>query len=131
MSFDVREKVSKSLEHLNWLKANSHLLNVEEIYCVDEILNAKVWKVRAFDYLEAKRVKYDEPYAEIKHLENRMNKTAADLKNFEADRAQKKLNIEDDLLEQNARLIDEVYWLKTELSGLKQTQAIVDKARKS
>ena len=73
---------------------------------------------------------HDADYAEIKHLQNRMNKTAAELKNFEADRAQRKLNIEEDLLEQNARLLDEIYWLKTELSGMKQTQAIVDKARR-
>ena len=130
MSFDVREKVSQSLEHLNWLKAHSHLLGVEEIYRIDEIIKAKVWKVGAFDYLEKKRMFHDADYAEIKHLQNRMNKTAAELKNFEADRAQRKLNIEEDLLEQNARLLDEIYWLKTELSGMKQTQAIVDKARR-
>ena len=130
MSFDVREKVSKSLEHLDWLKANSHLLNVQEIYRIEEIIKAKIWKVGAFDYLEKKRMFYDANYAEIKHLQNRINKTAAELKNFEANRAQKKLNLEEDLLKQNAKLLDEIYWLKTELSGLKQTQSWNDKARR-
>ena len=130
MSLSIREKVTKALDNLSWLKTNSHLLSGSEIVRIDAIERAAEWKMKAFDYLEAKRVKYDEPYAEIKDLQNRMAKTAKDLRDWEADKAWEQLNQEEDLLEQNARLLDEIYWLKTELSGMKQTQAIVDKARR-
>ena len=131
MSLSIREKVTKALDNLSWLKAHSTLLTGSEIVRIDAIERAAEWKMKAFDYLEAKRVKYDEPYAEIKDLQNRMAETAKDLRDWEADKAWKQLNQEEDLIEQNARLLDEIYWLKTELSGMKQTQAIVDKARKS
>ena len=124
------ERKEKAEDNLKWLKAHSHLLTGSEIIRIDAIDKAIEWKVRAFDYLEGKRVKYDEPYAEIKDLQNRMAKTAKDLRDWEADKAWEQLNQEEDLLEQNARLLDEIYWLKTELSGMKQTQAIVDKANK-
>ena len=130
MSLSIREKVTKALDNLSWLKTNSHLLSGSEIVRIDAIERAAEWKMKAFDYLEAKRVKYDEPYAEIKDLQNRMAKTAKDLRDWEADKAWEQLNQEEDILEQNARLLDEIYWLKTELSGMKQTQAIVDKARR-
>ena len=130
MSLSIREKVTKALDNLSWLKAHSTLLTGSEIVRIDAIERAAEWKMKAFDYLEAKRVKYDEPYAEIKDLQNRMAKTAKDLRDWEADKAWEQLNQEEDLLEQNARLLDEIYWLKTELSGMKQTQAIVDKARR-
>ena len=130
MSLSIREKVTKALDNLSWLKTNSYLLSGSEIVRIDAIERAAEWKMKAFDYLEAKRVKYDEPYAEIKDLQNRMAKTAKDLRDWEADKAWEQLNQEEDLLEQNARLLDEIYWLKTELSGMKQTQAIVDKARR-
>ena len=130
MSLSIREKVTKALDNLSWLKAHSTLLTGSEIVRIDAIERAAEWKMKAFDYLEAKRVKYDEPYAEIKDLQNRMAETAKDLRDWEADKAWKQLNQEEDLIEQNARLLDEIYWLKTELSGMKQTQAIVDKANK-
>ena len=129
MSLNVREKVSKALDNLSWLKTNSHLLTGSEIVRIDAIERAAEWKMKAFDYLEAKRLKYDEPYAEIKDLQNRMGQTAKALRDYEAEKAWKQLVQEEDLIEQNARLLDEIYWLKTELSGLRQTQDITNRAR--
>lgn len=129
-SFSPREKVSKANEHLGWLKEHSYLLDGSEIIRIEAIVQAKSWKVAAFDYLEAKRQKYDADYKEIKSLENRMNQTAKALREFEANKAQQDLKADEDLLEANRKLAEENHWLRVELSGLKQTQSWNDKARR-
>ena len=129
-SFSPREKVSKANEHLGWLKQHSYLLDGSEIIRIEAIVQAKSWKVAAFDYLEGKRQKYDADYKEIKSLENRMSQTAKALRDFEAHKAQRELKAHEDLLEANRRLEEENYWLKTELSGMKQTAAIIQKANR-
>ena len=128
-SLNTRDKVSKAEEHLAWLKENHWQLNCEEIYRLDEIRKAPVWKLKAFEYVEAKRMKYDADYKAVRSLEIRMNRTANQLRDIEAKAAQAKLQSEESLLEENARLNDENHWLRTELSGLKQTASIIAKAR--
>ena len=90
------------------VKDNSHLLSGSEIVRIDAIERAAEWKMKAFDYLEAKRVKYDEPYAEIKDLQNRMAKTQ---KNLEIGKLIKLGSSKSGRRpsEQNARLLDEIY----------------------
>ena len=119
--FNARERVSQALENLKWLEANHWRLNVDEIYRLDEIKKATVWKIPAFSYLHRKRMKHDAEYCEIKSLQNRMDQTHQQIKNWEAEKAQKQLQKEESLIEENARLMDEIHWLKTELSGLRQT----------
>ncbi len=128
-SLNTRDKVSKAEEHLAWLKENHWRLDCEEIYRLDEIRKAPVWKLKAFEYLEANRMRYDDDYKEVRSLEIKMNRTASQLKDIEAKAAQAKLQSEESLLEENARLNDENYWLRTELEGLKQTASINAKAR--
>ena len=130
-SLDTRDKVSKAEEDLAWLKENHWRLNCEEIYRIDEIKGASVWKIKAFEYLEAKRMKYDDDYKEVRSLEIRMNRTANQLRDIEAKAARAKLQSEESLLEENARLNDENHWLRTELEGLKQTASIIAKARET
>lgn len=129
-SFNARDKVSRALTNLEWLKENSDLLTGSEIYRMEAIRGAATWRVKAFEWLEQKRQKYDADYAEIKSLEIRMNQTAKALRDFEAEKAQRNLKADEDLLEANRKLAEENYWLKTELSGLKQTGDIVARARK-
>ena len=137
MSFS-RQNIIHAQNHLDWLKANSFLLNVEEIYNIDQMRNAKVWKKKGLEYLEEKRMLHDTGYRQIKDLENRMNKTATALKNFEANKAQKQHSAGEDLLDKYnqvqelyKRAIDDLYWVQVELSGLKQTLSWNDKARKT
>ena len=66
-------------------------------------------------------MKHDAEYCEIKTLQNWMDQTHQQIKNWEAEKAQKQLQKEESLIEENARLMDEIHWLKTELSGLRQT----------
>ena len=130
-SFSPREKVNKAEEHLAWLKDNHWRLCCDEIYRIDAIRKAPVWMVKAFEYLETKRMKYDEDYKQVRSVENRMNQTAKQLKELEAKAAQTKLQTEENLLEENTRLNDENYWLRVELEGLKQTASINAKARQT
>ena len=65
-------------------------------------------------------MKHDAEYCEIKSLQNRMDQTYQQIKNWEAEKAQKQSK-EESLIEENARLMDEIHWPETELSGLRQT----------
>ena len=78
-------------------------------------------RVEAFRYLEKKRMLHDDDYRDIKSLQNRMGKTQQAIKEWEANKAQEQLRSDESLIEENARLMDEIHWLKTELSGLSQT----------
>ena len=120
-NLNARERVSQALENLNWLDENHWRLNVDEIYRLNAIKKATVWRVEAFRYLEKKRMLHDDDYKDIKSLQNRMGKTQQAIKEWEANKAQEQLRSNESLMEENARLMDEIHWLKTELSGLKQT----------
>lgn len=123
-----RAKSKQAIENLAWLNKHHWKLNVEEIYRLDAINKADEWYLKAFDYLHQKRMKHDAEYAEIKSLQNRMAQTAKQIEALEASKAKKQLERDETLLEQNARLKDEMHWLKVELSGLRQTTAIKQKA---
>ena len=129
-SFNAREKVNKAEEHLLWLKDNHWRLNCEEVYRIDAIRKAPVWMVKAFEYLDAKRMKYDEDYKQLLSVENKMSQTAKQIRELEAKAAQANLQSEENLLEENSRLNDENYWLRVELQGLKQTSSINQKSRR-
>ena len=127
---NVRAKATEAIDNLTWLTDNHWMLNTEEIYRIDAIKNASEWKVKAFDWLAQKRAKYDSHYAEVKSLQGRMAQTAKQISDIEANKALKKLNRDESLLEENARLKDELYWLHTELSGLKQTAKCKEAAKR-
>ena len=128
-NLSVRDKVSEAQDNLDWLRGHSHELNGSEVYRVEEINKAKVWKQRAFEYLSNLRAKYDEFYAQAKSLSARMAQTSKRLKDYELNIAQERALKDENLLEQVAKLQDENYWLKVELSGLKQTASHISKAK--
>jgi len=129
-SLNSRDRVSKAKDNLTFLQANHDKLTGTEIIRIEAIANNTIWKLAAFYYLEQKRQKYDVEYAEIKHLETKVNQTAKAIRDYEADKALEQLKHDENLIETNAKLIDEIYWLRTELSGLKQTLAISQRASK-
>ncbi len=93
-----------------------------------EIYNANEWKMRAFTWLEEVRVHHDKDYARIKELEMEIAKRQSAIKAFEAKQAKQEHDKQEETLSVNRQLLDENYWLKTELSGLKQTIAWSQKA---
>ena len=128
-NLNVRDKVSEAQSNLDWLSENTHELSGSELYRIEEIKKAKIWKQAAFTYLAKLRMKYDEFYAQAKSLTVRMEETSRKLKDYELSKAQSKLNAQDNLLERIARLEDENYWLRVELSGKKQTSELIQRAR--
>ena len=128
-NLNVRDKVSEAQSNIDWLLENTHELSGSELYRLEEIKKAKIWKQAAFTYLAKIRAKYDKFYAQAKSLTVRMEETSRKLKDYELSKAQSKLNAQDNLLERIARLEDENYWLRVELSGKKQTSELIQRAR--
>ena len=128
-NLNVRDKVSEAQSNIDWLLENTHELSGSELYRLEEIKKAKIWKQAAFTYLTKLRMKYDEFYAQAKSLSARMAETSRKIKDYELSKAQSKLNSQDNLLERIARLEDENYWLRVELSGKKQTSELIQRAR--
>ena len=128
-NLSVRDKVSEAQDNLDWLRGHSHELNGSEVYRVEEINKAKVWKQRAFEYLSNLRAKYDEFYAQAKSLSARMAQTSKKLREYELSKAQSYLIKEENLIDQIERLRSENHCLKVELSGLKQTSSLISKAK--
>ena len=128
---------SGKLRHIWWLKQHSYLLTGEEVCLLDELERAKIPLKKGLDWLEEKRLRYDFDYANRKDEENAKNKQAAEKKKAEAVEAQKKHDEFEKVLAENAALKaelkdckDDIYWLNVELSGMKQTAAIIQKANR-
>ena len=128
---------SAKLNHIWWLKAHSYLLTGQEVCLLDELEKAKIPLKKGLDWLEEKRLRYDFDYANRKEEENAKNKKAAEKKKAEAVEAQKQHDEFEKVLAELAevkadrdKLRDENYWLNVELSGMKQTAAIIQKANR-
>ena len=121
-------KKREAQDNFWWLWERRELLTDEQKSLLWEIYNAKEWKLAAFDWLDAKRAKLDQDYRRIKELNAEIAKRQSAIKEFEAKQALQEHDRQEEVLEVNQKLADENYWLRTELSGLKQTIAWSEKA---
>ena len=129
-NLNVRDKVSEAQSNIDWLSVNTHKLSGSELYRLEEIKKAKIWKQAAFTYLAKLRMNYDEFYAQAKSLSARMAETSRKLKEHELRKAQTENEKTENLLEQVANLKDQNYWLKVELEGLKQTNSMIKRSKR-
>jgi phosphoribosylanthranilate isomerase len=121
-------KKRQAQENFWWLWERRELLSENQKALLWEVYQAKEWKMRAFTWLEEVRVHHDKDYARIKELEMEIAKRQSAIKAFEAKQAKQEHDKQEEALSVNRQLLDENYWLKTELSGLKQTIAWSQKA---
>jgi hypothetical protein len=128
-NLSIRDKVSEAQDNLDWLRGHSHELSGSEVYRVEEINKAKVWKQRAFEYLSNLRAKHDEFYAQAKSLSARMAKTSEKLREYQLKRSKDQMIETENLIDQVENLRSENHWLRVENEGLKQTASHISKAK--